>query len=216
MPPCCAMAMASRDSVTVSIAALSSGTLTPDVAGEPRCRRRPRSAAPSSAAAPAARRRTSAPWSGRSKSARSFRTSVRVSIHPQNQKGSKRRCALYIARSPMPGAVHGARSTCSRPVALLVFLSAAARARIVAADLRLVALHLPDRRRRRRCAPGAAARPIGVGGRAARGSRRTAMAAALLTARSASSAADAAAPADAPAPAARPRLRRCTGVSRHR
>ena len=28
MPPCCAIAMASRDSVTVSIAALSSGTLT--------------------------------------------------------------------------------------------------------------------------------------------------------------------------------------------
>ena len=28
MPPCCAMAIASRDSVTVSIAALSSGTLT--------------------------------------------------------------------------------------------------------------------------------------------------------------------------------------------
>ena len=28
MPPCCAIAIASRDSVTVSIAALSSGTLT--------------------------------------------------------------------------------------------------------------------------------------------------------------------------------------------
>ena len=28
MPPCCAIAMARRDSVTVSIAALSSGTLT--------------------------------------------------------------------------------------------------------------------------------------------------------------------------------------------
>ena len=36
MPPSCAMAIAMRDSVTVSMAALRSGMLQRDVAGEPR------------------------------------------------------------------------------------------------------------------------------------------------------------------------------------
>ena len=61
MPPCWAMAMASRDSVTVSMAALTSGTLSADVAREAGRDVHLGRAAPASAAAPAARRRRSAP-----------------------------------------------------------------------------------------------------------------------------------------------------------
>jgi hypothetical protein len=57
MPPCCAIAIASRDSVTVSIAALASGTLRRmlRVNWEATSTSLGRTA---SAAAPAARRRT--------------------------------------------------------------------------------------------------------------------------------------------------------------
>ena len=117
-PPCCAIAIARRDSVTVSIAALTSGTfsrmlrvsrvLTSTCVGHDR----------RSAAARAARRRRSGRWRGR--------------LSMERTRGAVR--FVYI------------HTLCRGPVALLVFLPAAARARVVAADLRLVAPHGLHRR----------------------------------------------------------------------
>ena len=60
-----------------------------DVAGDREDRRRPRSAAPSNAAAPAARRRTSAPWSGRWRSGRCSGRPFGFPFTPQKRKGQQ-------------------------------------------------------------------------------------------------------------------------------
>src|SRR5690349_6558995 len=129
-PPCCAIAMASRDSVTVSIAALASGTASrmfrvsrvemstfvgPTSAGE--CRGSSRTSSNGSAvadSAPAAVRSVDSVFSSID-TKKGRRMSAQADADWQRASGSTSR---------------------GGPVALLVFLPAAARARIVASDFR--------------------------------------------------------------------------------
>ena len=130
MPPCCAIAIASRDSVTVSIAALSSGTFTrmlrvtrddTSTALGSTCECRGTSSTSSNVSAV---ERPMAIWS-------EFRTSVLVSIQVPKKKGSDPSAALTVP---------GRASRRSSAMTLLIFLPAAARTRVVASDFRLVAL----------------------------------------------------------------------------
>ena len=147
-PPCCAMAMASADSVTVSIAALSERHVQADVAREAGARRRP------------ALGRT-CECCGTSRTSSKVRAVVRpVSICSAAERPTVRLSAVWswssardrhakadIRRRPSSEreCVTGAGVTAG-PVALLVLLAAAARAGVVAADLGLVAPHRLDRR----------------------------------------------------------------------
>src|SRR5688572_14222502 len=132
MPPCCAMAIAISDSVTVSIAALSSGTfnlmflvsrvVTSTCAGRTvECRGTRRMSSNVSAV------RRSAPMAF-------SRISLICVI-----------CAFHLRAPRYGGRVCGPGcSALLLPVALLEFLAASAPARVVAADLRLLALHRLD------------------------------------------------------------------------
>src|SRR6516162_4450076 len=125
MPPCCAMAMASRDSVTVSIAALTSGT----------DRRMWRVS-----------RVDTSTWVGVTSECRgtsSTSSKVRAVARPVSVESSVG-ISVFSSIGFIQGRGNlwrGCRGGWSRrrPMALLVFLAAAARARIVAADFWFVA-----------------------------------------------------------------------------
>src|SRR5688572_13579446 len=121
-PPCCAMAMAISDSVTVSIAALSSGTFSLMFL---------------------VRRVETSTCAGRTVECRgTSRMSSKVSAVRKSAPMALSRISLICVICAFCGPGFGRRLLL--PVALLELLAAAAPARIVAADLRLVALHRLD------------------------------------------------------------------------
>ena len=162
MPPCCAIAMASRLSVTVSIAALRIGTLR-------RMRRVSRDA--------------TSTWLGRTCECRGTSSDVverqRFGQPGRHLRGRAQRSV--IVSSSLIDAAPRTRDP-SGAMALLEFLAAAAPARVVAADLRLVA---PNGLHRRVVAAGARGprRPAADG--AARRGRATAPATPSTSRRSA-------------------------------
>src|SRR5262245_11282454 len=127
MPPCCAMAMARRDSVTVSIAALTSGT-------DNRMLRVSRVVMSTCVGTTVECRGTSSTSSKVSAVARSVAVAVRSVdsvFRSIDTKKGRRLSARLTTRD-----VRLTTASCSRSVALFVLLPAAARTRVVAADLR--------------------------------------------------------------------------------
>ena len=213
MPPCCAMAMASRFSVTVSIAALRSGTLSRML----RVSRELTSTWLGRTVRVPRHEQHVVEREGRGQADRDLVgvQNVRACFHAVLKRQKAANALLPSVHSCLrPGAsrpIEGLVSSCA--MTLLVLLAAAARTGIVAADLRLVALDLADRvvaagPRRPRCSGSAASAPLAGDGAERRRWRR------LLRVQR-HRPAGAAAAAAAPARRAR-RSSPMTGVSRHR
>src|SRR6266508_2156108 len=184
MPPCCAMAMARRDSVTVSIAAERIGMFSEI----PAVNRVVRLTSRGWTFDLAGRSRTSSNVRARGNSERRDRESFRAAIPdisliralPRERSagaGSARR-----AQIPRSARSDGSCARRRRPVAFLVFSSGAARTRVIASDLRGVpveGLHLGVLASRSRGAVGVvdvagAARGHGRGGATGAGFRHLA------------------------------------------